>query len=205
MVAGVFLAVYGFGVPLVLSAIMFWAKGGDGDIKDDGSGSGSGAAAAAGGDGSATFSDDDDDDDDDNDSDTTVAVRRLSGGALLLQGGGRDFLSEAGLKAYSSNYNSNNSSSGGGGGNAKHLGEVGSLSARLSGGDLGGARREGMASKRTGINTCGGCGYRCGCGRIKRSKGWRSSGQWVLAVRKAMSNVPDSFEVWCCYRIVVGP
>ena len=40
-----------------------------------------------------------------------------------------------------------------------------------------------------------GMGRSCCGGTVGKSKAWRASGRWVLAVRKAMSSKPDSLEV----------
>lgn len=45
----------------------------------------------------------------------------------------------------------------------------------------------------------GGC---CG-GRLGKSKAWRATGRWVLAVRKAMSSKPDSLEVRGVFCVIV--
>lgn len=164
-----FLVVYGLGVPVALVAITFWAKGGDADDVAD-------AAAATGGggggDGLTTFPDDDDDD---SGSDTTaVAVERLKAGR------GRGHSNGEGVKADSDNAKVQ----------VLVRSEKSSLTT-LPRGDW--EEVEGGGTKGNRIDN-GGCGGD-GCGWIQKSKPWRTSGQWVLAVRKTMPPAPDLCEV----------
>eukprot|EP00752_Nemacystus_decipiens_P017723 g15891.t1 len=237
MIAAGFLGLYGLGLPLSLAAMVLWARGGDADADYDPS---------------------EDADDDDDDDDTTVAVRRIQGGALLQDGsdripGSRDRMDPAGSnnsdrgdfageRRLSGAKGASFSLRGGGGGrrtdeqiDANLDAAAVTSSPTLSGedGEDDSATAAGAAAAGARINTsstgdgpasaaaAAAAGLRRGgrgqqhpsggdgggteatvvavvgggcCGRLGKSKTWRASGRWVLAVRKGMSSKPDSLE-----------